>query len=82
VKARVVWADPVRDLFLLLPEKEREEILEKTGLLESFPRLYPVRTSGRRFRRHRRFLAGDWLVFYRVADNTVYIRGLWPARIP
>lgn len=82
MKARVLWADPVRDLFLLLPPEEREEILEKTDLLESFPRLYPVRTSGRRFRRHRWFLASDWLVFYRVPDNTVYIRGLWPARIP
>jgi len=34
------------------------------------------------FRRHRWFLAGNWLVYYRVVDDTVYIRGLWPARIP
>ncbi len=43
--------------------------------------MYTVCGKGR-FRRHRRFLVGDWLVYYRVVGNTVYIRGLWPARIP
>jgi hypothetical protein len=43
--------------------------------------MYPVRTKGR-FRRHRWFLAGNGLVHYRVAGGTVYIRGLWPSRIP
>jgi hypothetical protein len=27
-------------------------------------------------------IAGNWAVFYRVVDDTVYIRALWPARIP
>jgi hypothetical protein len=26
--------------------------------------------------RHRWFLAGNWLVYYRVVNNTVYLRGL------
>ncbi len=38
--------------------------------------MYPVRTKGRRFLRHRWFNTGDWLVYYRVVDNIVYIRGL------
>jgi len=80
--ARIVWADSVRDLFYELPESERKEILEHLKYLTLFPHMYPVRTKGKRFRRHRWFLAGNWLVYYRVASDVVYIRGLWPARIP
>lgn len=65
-----------------LPDREREAILEKMRLLEFFPHMYPVRTQGKRFRRHRWFHARNWLVYYRVVDKIVYIRGLWPARIP
>jgi hypothetical protein len=79
---RIVWADTVRDLFYELPESERIEILGHLNYLMLFPHMYPVRAKGRRFRRHRWFLAGNWLVYYRVAGDTVYIRGLWPARIP
>jgi hypothetical protein len=82
VKTRIVWADPVRDLVLLLPEYDRAEIFVRVELLAHFPHMYPVRTKGRRFRRHRWFQAGNWLVYYRVAGNTVYIRGRWPSRIP
>ena len=82
MKARIIWADPVRDLFLLLPDSEREEILMRMEMLVNFPHMYPVRLKGRRFRRHRWFQAGDWLVFYRVVGNSVYVRGLWPSRIP
>jgi hypothetical protein len=82
VKARIVWADPVRDLVALLPEGDREEIFLRVEMLAYFPHMYPVRTKGRRFRRHRWFHAGNWLVYYRVVGNTVYIRGLWPAQIP
>jgi len=82
VKARIIWADPVRDMFLLLPGFEQEEILTRLEMLTHFPQMYPVRMKGRRFRRHRWFQAGNWLVYYRVIDSTVYIRGLWPSRIP
>jgi mRNA-degrading endonuclease RelE of RelBE toxin-antitoxin system len=78
---RIRWSDPVRDLFLDLPERDRELISEDLRYLRRFPHLYPVRTRGR-FRRYRWFRAGNWLVYYRVVGKTVYIRGLWPARIP
>lgn len=78
---RIVWADPIKDLLLELPEREREIIFEHMKYLRRFPHMYPVRTKGR-FRRHRWFLAGNWLVYYRVAAGTVYIRGLWSSRIP
>ena len=82
MKTPIIWADPVRDLLLSLPEKEQERIAQKLLLLERFPYKFPVRSKGRRFRRHRWFHAGNWLLYYRVAGNTVYIRGLWPAQIP
>jgi hypothetical protein len=80
--ARIIWANSVRDLFLELPESDRDEILNHLKFLKLFPQMYPVRITGRRFRRHRWFLAGNWLVYYRVASGTIYIRGIWPARIP
>jgi hypothetical protein len=79
--AQVVWPQSVVDVLLDLPTKEQSAILEKVQQLERFPRMYPVRMTGR-FRRHRWLLAGDWLVYYRVVESTVYIRALWPARIP
>jgi mRNA-degrading endonuclease RelE of RelBE toxin-antitoxin system len=82
VKKRVVWSGSVGELFLELPDRDREDILERLELVDRFPQMYPVRTRSRRFRRHRRFRAGNWHVFYKVVDNVVYIRGLWPARIP
>jgi hypothetical protein len=71
---RTVWQlfDELRD---------REAILEKLPAFEHFPQMYPARTKGRRFRRHRWFQAGNRFVYYRVAGNNVYIRGLWPAQI-
>lgn len=82
MKHGVVWTRTAWELFEELPDRDRKEILEKLPALSFFPHMYPVRIKGRRFRRHRWFNAGDWLVYYRVVDKTVYIRGLWPARIP
>ncbi len=79
---RIVWADPVRDLVYELPEAEQNAIFEHVKILARFPHMHPMRFKGRRFRRHRWFQAGNWLVYYRVVENTIYIRGIWPARIP
>jgi len=64
-----------------LPLRDAELVAEKTKFLARFPRMYPIRPKGR-FRRHRWVLAGRWIVYYRVVDETVHIRGLWPAQIP
>ena len=81
MKVRIVWFQSVQALLQELSPNEQELIFEKLDFLERFPRMYPVKRRGR-FPRHRWFLAGNWLVFYRVVENTVYVRGLWPARIP
>ncbi len=82
MKRQVVWTRAVWELFEELPRPEQDVILDHLKYLTRFPHMYPVRTKGRRFRRHRWFQAGNWLVYYRVVDKTVYIRGIWPARIP
>ncbi len=79
--AKIVWAKHVLELLDELPLRDADLIVEKTKPLGRFPRMYPVRPKGR-FRRHRWLLAGRWIVYYRVADETVYIRALWPAQIP
>ena len=79
--AEIVWSNFVRDVLEELPTEESDLIEEKVEMLARFHRMYPVRIRGR-FRRHRRLLAGRWIVFYRIVDETVCIRGLWPAQIP
>ncbi len=79
--AQIIWPQTVLDALLELPESQRELILEKVDQLQAFPEMYPMRLQGR-FRRHRWFFSGNWLVYYRVISRTVYIRALWPARIP
>ena len=79
--AEVVWPQTVLDALIEMPERDRRLILEKADRLQQYPRLYPVRAKGR-FRNHRWFLAGDWIVYDRVMRETVYVKGLWPARIP
>jgi len=81
VRVPVVWSEEVFALLGELSSAQREAILEKIDLLQHFPRLYPVRTR-RRFRGYRWFLAGEWIVYYRFVEGAIYIRGLWPARIP
>lgn len=79
--AEVIWPQSLIDLMLEMPEPERERILERVSRLESFPEMYPVRATGP-YRGHRWFLAGPWLVYYRVVEGKVHVRVIWPARIP
>ena len=81
MKARVVWHEEVRPLLTEMPAAESELIFERLDLLQRYPRMYSVIGKGR-FRRHRRFLAGNWIVYYRFVEGIVYIRAVWPARIP
>ncbi len=79
--AEVIWPQRLVDLVLEMPDREREAIFRKIAPLETFPQMYPIRTFGP-FRGHRWFLAGPFLVYYRVVEGKVYLRAIWPARIP
>jgi len=79
--AEVVWPQSLVDLVLEMPDREREQIFQKIARLEIFPEMYPVRTEGP-LRGHRWFLAGPWLLYYRIVEGKIYVRALWPARIP
>ena len=43
--------------------------------------MYAIRTTGR-FRGYRCVVAGAWLVYYRFVEGKVFLRAIWPARIP
>ena len=83
--AEVVWPQNlishIIDHMLEMPDPECRQILDKVTRLEAFPEMDPVRTSGP-FRGHRWFIAGPWVVYYRVVEDMVYMRALWPARLP
>ena len=79
--AKILWPKYVLELLDELPQRDADLIVEKAKALKRFPRMYPIRPKGR-FRRHRWLLAGQWIVYYRVVDETVYIRAVWPAQIP
>jgi plasmid stabilization system protein ParE len=79
--AEVIWPQRLVDLVLEMADRDRDLIFQKIAHLESFPEMYPVRASGP-FRGLRFFVAGPWLVYYRVADDKVYLRALYPARLP
>ena len=78
---QVLWPESVLKVLLDLPERERERILERVLLLGRFSKMFPVRMKGR-FRNHRWFLAHSWILYYRVSEDAVYIRAIWPARVP
>ena len=81
MKTEIFWSQSVLDILEEIRPAELDEIDRDVALLESFPRLYPVKRSGR-YRGHRWFACGNWPVFYRFASGKVFIRGVWPARIP
>ena len=78
---RIIFADYLLDVFNELPVSDLDLIEEKIAPLTRFPRMYPIRQKGR-FRRHRWLRAGNWILYYKVVDETVFIRNIWPARIP
>ena len=79
--AEVLWPQSLIDLMLELPDTECASILAKVQQLEAFPEMYPVRSDGP-FRGHRWFLAGRWLIYYRVVEEKVFLRAIYPARLP
>ncbi len=79
--AEIVWPERVLDVYFELPDREQAMIQDRLKLIASFPEMYAVRGSGR-FRGNRHFVAGSWVVYYKYRGGTVYVRGLWPARIP
>jgi hypothetical protein len=59
VKWKIAWAASVWEVFDELSEAERHEILDHLKSVKRFPHIYPVKTRGSRFRRHRWLLAGN-----------------------
>jgi hypothetical protein len=79
--SEVVFTDPFLRVFSALSAREQAEIMDKVELLEMFPRMYK-RIRGGEFAGCHVFIAGNWLVYYKIRSGTVYLRNVWPARIP
>ncbi len=76
----IEWFRPVRDLADALPAKDQEAMDETLKYVALFPDMCPLRRKGR-FRNHRWFnVRNRWIVFYRHVGDTIYVRGLYPAR--
>jgi hypothetical protein len=81
VKVEVRWTAEALDLLTYLTQSDQRVIFNKASRLQTFPEMYPTCVTGR-FSGCRCFVAGNWLVYYRFVSKTVFIRGIWPARIP
>ncbi len=79
--AEIIWPQSLIDLVLEMPDREREEVFRSIRFLETFPEMYAIRTVGR-FRGYRCVIAGKWLIYYRFLEGKVFLRAIWPARIP
>jgi hypothetical protein len=77
--AEIIWPQSLIDLMLEMPETECQLIIGQVRRLETFPEMYPVRTTGQ-FKGCRWFVAGPWLAYYRYVEGKVYLRAVWPAR--
>jgi len=62
VKTEIFWPQSVLDILEEIRPAELDEMERDVALLERFPRLYPVKRSGRH-RGHGWFVCGNWLVF-------------------
>ena len=82
MRFRIAIPPVIREALLNLPSQEQDELAEKLDLLQKHPFMYQLWFRSRRFRRHRQFVVGNWRIFYRVVDDTIWIRGLWPAQLP
>ena len=61
--AEVVLTEPFLDVFKALTPREQAVIVDHLDLLQTFPKMYPVRDSGPRvFRGLRYFIAFNWHV--------------------
>lgn len=76
----IEWFEPVWQVFQAIPLQDQVAIVETLNLVRSFPEMFPLRRRGR-MRNHRNFVVRRrWRVFYRVVDDVIYVRALWPAR--
>jgi hypothetical protein len=81
MKARVVWADPYAISRWSFPAANSGVFSRKSGYSNPFPTCTRCARAAV-FAVIAFFPAGNWLVFYKVAEGIIYIRGLWAARIP
>lgn len=76
---RIVWTEPAAATFRRLSKAVQRELLARIDLLSDFPDLYPVRQRAP-YAGFRYFFLGQWCVSYAMANDTLVILAVFPAR--
>ena len=79
--ADVIYTNTFLAVFSELSAREQAMIVDSAEYLKTFPEMFKRVETGR-FRGSRVFAAGNWLVYYQYRSGAVYLRNIWPARIP
>jgi len=74
---KVVFAATAAEAFGELPKPVQERAAVSFGLLESHPKMYPVRRRGI-MRGYRYFVAGAYLFYYSLSSSEIRITAIIP----
>jgi len=77
---KVLWTNPAAATFNTLRPPDRQEIAHRVRLLSDFPEMYPVRLH-QPYAGFRYFFTRGWCVSYTMAEDTIIILAIFPARV-
>ncbi len=76
---RILWTESAADTFRRLARHVREAVLYRIEMIAEFPEMYPVRQH-EPYADFRFFLVGGYCVSYVVAEDSVVVLAVFPAR--
>ena len=76
---KVLWTEPAASALRRLSRRLQQAILDRIEVISEFPELYPVRQH-QPYAGFRYFVMEAHCLSYVVADDTVIILALFPAR--
>jgi hypothetical protein len=76
MKAEVVWAKTLWEVFEELPQKGKLPRLWNAWISSDTSLTHTPCARAAGFAAIVFFQAGNWLVFYKIVEDTIYIRGL------
>ncbi len=76
---RVLWTEPAAGAFRHLLGRVRQAVLSRIEMISEFPEMYPVRLH-QPYAGFRYFLVEHYCVSYVLAEDTVIVLAIFPAR--
>ncbi len=76
---KVLWTEPAASAFHRLSRDLQQATLNRIEMLSEFPEMYPVRQH-QPYASFRYFLVENYCLSYVMAEDTVIILALFPAR--